>query len=49
MTLDDYILSHIDPESDYLHALYRGTPSTATRTCVCSIRAWRPVTFRAAC
>ena len=25
MTLDDYILSHIDPESDYLHALYRDT------------------------
>lgn len=25
MTLDDYILSHIDPESDYLRALYRDT------------------------
>ena len=25
MLLDDYILSHIDPESDYLHALYRDT------------------------
>lgn len=25
MTLDDYILQHIDPESDYLHALYRAT------------------------
>ncbi|MDR0976803.1 MAG: class I SAM-dependent methyltransferase [Prevotellaceae bacterium] len=25
MTLDDYILQHIDPEGDYLHALYRAT------------------------
>lgn len=25
MTLDEYILSHIDPEGDYLHALYRDT------------------------
>ena len=23
--LEDYILSHIDPESDYLHRLYRAT------------------------
>lgn len=25
MTIDDYILQHIDPESDYLQALYRDT------------------------
>lgn len=25
MTLDEYILAHIDPESDYLKALYRAT------------------------
>ena len=25
MTLDEYILQHIDPEGDYLHALYRDT------------------------
>ena len=25
MSLDDYILSHIDPESEYLHALWRDT------------------------
>jgi len=25
MTLDQYILSHIDPEGDYLHALWRDT------------------------
>ena len=25
MTLDEYILNHIDPEGDYLHALYRDT------------------------
>lgn len=25
MTLDDYILSHIDPEGDYLYRLYRAT------------------------
>ena len=25
MSLDEYILSHIDAESDYLHALYRDT------------------------
>ncbi len=25
MSLDDYILQHIDPEGDYLHALYRDT------------------------
>jgi predicted O-methyltransferase YrrM len=25
VTLDDYILQHIDPEGDYLHALYRAT------------------------
>lgn len=25
MSLDDYILSHIDPEGDYLHALWRDT------------------------
>ena len=25
MSLEEYILSHIDPESDYLHALYRDT------------------------
>ncbi len=25
MNLDDYILSHIDPEGDYLHRLYRAT------------------------
>lgn len=25
MTIDEYILQHIDPEGDYLHALYRDT------------------------
>ena len=25
MTLDEYILQHIDPESDYLHRLWRDT------------------------
>ena len=25
MTIDDYILQHIDEEGDYLHALYRDT------------------------
>lgn len=25
MTLDDYILSHITPEDDYLYRLYRAT------------------------
>ena len=25
MTIDEYILRHIDPESEYLHALYRDT------------------------
>lgn len=25
MTIDDYILSHISPEGDYLHSLYRAT------------------------
>src|SRR5574344_593457 len=25
MTLDDYILQHIDPEGDYLYRLYRAT------------------------
>ena len=25
MNLDDYILSHIDPEGDYLYRLYRAT------------------------
>ena len=25
MSLDDYILSHIDPEGEYLHALWRDT------------------------
>ncbi|KAA6313217.1 putative O-methyltransferase, partial [termite gut metagenome] len=25
MTTEDYIIAHIDPESDYLQALYRDT------------------------
>ena len=55
MLLDDYILSHIDPESDYLHALYRDThlrllyPPTATRTSACSIRVWPPATCKGGC
>lgn len=31
MTIDDYILSHISPEHDYLHALYRATNTKLLR------------------
>ncbi len=31
MTLDDYILSHITPEDDYLHRLYRATQTQLLR------------------
>ena len=42
-SIDEYILQHIDPESDYLKALYRDTHEN------CFVPVWLPGICRGGC